>query len=178
MKKHVLLCMTLRHLFRSKKLTDHLNKLGHCESYTFSLELETALADSILENASVISNTDVVKDQPEGAVFHSDWDNFDQLVSAVYGARSIHSAVGIYMQDMGFCDDDALESTSNTAEYIQVSQQKKKQRSFKSPAQELAPYYQRKRSEPTLWKSTMMKIAWSSLMSYKFLNLLASLLVN
>ena len=34
----------------------------------------------------MISNSDVVKRQPEGAVFPSDWDNFDQLVSDVYVA--------------------------------------------------------------------------------------------
>ena len=50
----------------------------------------------------MISNSDVVKRQPEGAVFHSDWDHFDQLVSDVYGAGSVHTAVGIYLQDLGF----------------------------------------------------------------------------
>ena len=74
-----------------------MNKLGHCESYAYSIKLETALANSIAESASVISNSDVVKRQPEGAVFHSDWDNFDQLVSDVYGTVSIHTAVGIYL---------------------------------------------------------------------------------
>ena len=76
MKKHVLLCMTLRHLFRSKSIISLLNKLGLCESYTFSLELETALANEIVQSASLISNSDVVLEQPEGAVFHNDWDNF------------------------------------------------------------------------------------------------------
>ena len=32
----------------------------------------------------MISNSDVAKRQPEGAVFHGDWDNFDKLVSDVY----------------------------------------------------------------------------------------------
>ena len=64
MKKHILLCMTLRHLFRSQRITALINKLGHCESYTYSLELEAALANSIVESASLISNTDVVKRQP------------------------------------------------------------------------------------------------------------------
>ena len=89
MKKHILLCMTLRHLFGSKNIMTLMNKLCHCESYTYSIELETALANSIVESASVISNSDVAKRQPEGAVFHSDWDNFDQLVSDVYGAGSV-----------------------------------------------------------------------------------------
>ena len=37
----------------------------------------------------MINNSDVVKRQPEGAVFHSDWDNFDQLVSDVYVVWSV-----------------------------------------------------------------------------------------
>ena len=31
--KHVLLCMTLRHMFRSKEFATLLNRMGHCESY-------------------------------------------------------------------------------------------------------------------------------------------------
>lgn len=85
--------MTLRHLFRSKSITTLINRLGHCESYTYSIELETALANSIVESASLVSNSDVIKRQPDGAVLHSDWDNFDQLVSDVYGAGSIHTAI-------------------------------------------------------------------------------------
>ena len=37
--KHVLLCITLRHLFRSEKLINILNRFGHCQNYSFSLEL-------------------------------------------------------------------------------------------------------------------------------------------
>ena len=43
MPKHILLCMTLRHLFRSKQLTTLINRFGHCENYLIRLELETAL---------------------------------------------------------------------------------------------------------------------------------------
>ena len=33
--KHIFLCTTVRHLYRSKLLTRILNRLGHCESYDF-----------------------------------------------------------------------------------------------------------------------------------------------
>jgi hypothetical protein len=36
--KHILLCMTLRHLFRSKQLLTLLNRLGHCENYSFGMD--------------------------------------------------------------------------------------------------------------------------------------------
>ena len=45
--KHILLCTTLRHLYRSKLLTTNLNRLGQCESYDVGLDLETTLAKAI-----------------------------------------------------------------------------------------------------------------------------------
>ena len=45
--KHILICTTIRHLYRGKQLTTILNRLGHCESYDFGLELETALVSVI-----------------------------------------------------------------------------------------------------------------------------------
>ena len=58
--KHILVCMTLRHLFRSAKLSILMNKLGHSESYSFSLELETALAVA-LEEAHTILTPQIIR---------------------------------------------------------------------------------------------------------------------
>ena len=49
--KHILLCMTIRHLFRSKQLTMILHRLGQCESYEFGIELETALCKALDETS-------------------------------------------------------------------------------------------------------------------------------
>ena len=38
--KHILLCMTLRHMFRSAELITLISRLGHSENYSYSLELE------------------------------------------------------------------------------------------------------------------------------------------
>ena len=54
--KHIFLCMTLRHLFRSKELTVLMNRFGHCESYSSSLEAETAIVKAIEENSSILSS--------------------------------------------------------------------------------------------------------------------------
>ena len=43
------LCTTIGHMYRSKQLTTILSRLGHCETYDFSLELETALAKALDE---------------------------------------------------------------------------------------------------------------------------------
>ena len=47
--KHILLCTTISHLYRSKQLTNILFRLGHCESYDLGLEFETAQAKAIDE---------------------------------------------------------------------------------------------------------------------------------
>lgn len=154
MKKHILLCMTLRHLFRSKSIISLLNKLGHCESYTYSIELETALANSIVESASLLSNSDVLKKQSEGAVFHSDWDNFNQLVSDVYRAGSIHTAVGIYFQDLGHCADAEASVTSPTQNPCLDPKPNKKKRTCNRPVQELPSYYEQKRLGPAVLPSS------------------------
>ncbi len=94
MPKHILLCMTLRHMFRSKELLTLMNKFGHSESYSFSLELETALAKAVQESESFLPPN--IVHTPKGpSVFHSEFDNFDAIVNELYGAGSIHTAHGI-----------------------------------------------------------------------------------
>ena len=97
--KHVLICMTLRHLFRSEELTTLLNRLGHSESYRFSLELETAIAKS-LEEASSYLSTQIIMNTAEPSLFHSDFDNFDQLLNVLEGKGSVHTAHGIMLQEV------------------------------------------------------------------------------
>ena len=43
--KHILLCTTVHHLYRSKLLTTILARLGHCKTYDFGLELEKKKSD-------------------------------------------------------------------------------------------------------------------------------------
>ena len=66
--KHILLCSTIRHLYRSKQLTDVLHRLGHSESYDFGLELETALAEAINDVSS--SLTPQIATDEDNKVFH------------------------------------------------------------------------------------------------------------
>ncbi len=103
--KHILLCITLRHMFRSAQLTTMLNRFGHCESYTFSLELETAIANAVQETSSVLS-PQIIRNADAPSVFHSEFDNFDQLINNLAGAGSIHTAHGIMMQDFAGSDQE------------------------------------------------------------------------
>ena len=97
--KHVSMCMSLRHLFRSEKLITLLNRMGHCESYSFSLELETALATTVMESSSQLS--DQIIRLPKGpSLFHSEFDNFDCLLNDLTGKGSVHTAHGIMLQEL------------------------------------------------------------------------------
>ena len=93
-------------------------------------------------------------------VFHSDWDNVDHLVSDMYGAGSVHTAVDIYLQEQGFCTN-AEAPTPMIQDCHIDTQPKKKQRAFKSPVQELPSYYERKRSEPALLASSSSNMTTS-----------------
>ena len=95
--KHVLICVTLRHLYRSKQLTTILNRLGHCESYSFGLELETAMAMAIDEADTYLTPQIVTGES--NVVFHSEWDNLNQILTNVSGSNVVNSAAGIMLQE-------------------------------------------------------------------------------
>ena len=88
--------MTLRHMFRSCELITLISGMGHCASYSYSAELETALAIMVDQNSNLLTNQ-IVTNQPENSLFHSDFDNFDQFRAA----GSVHTAHGIMIQEVG-----------------------------------------------------------------------------
>ena len=95
--KHVLLCATVRHLYRSRQLTTILQRLGHCESYDFGLELETALAKVVDEMSTSLTPSIITGDGNE--VFHSEWDNLNRITTNVHGSNVVNSAGGIMIQE-------------------------------------------------------------------------------
>ena len=95
----MLLSLTLRHMFRSKELITLINRFGHSESHSFSLELETALASAIQQSSSVLTSN-IVRNPVGTSVFHSEFDNFDQYVNELSGGGSIHTAHGIMLQEI------------------------------------------------------------------------------
>ena len=96
--KHVLLCVTVRHLFRSKQLNMILHRLGHSESYDFSLEMETALAKA-LDEVSTYLTPQIVTGEGN-VVFHSEWDNLNKTTTNVHGSNIVNSAGGIMVQEV------------------------------------------------------------------------------
>ena len=94
--KHILLCTTIRHLYRSKQLTTILNRLGHSESYDFGLELETAQAKAVDEISTLL--TPMIVKGEGNLLFHSEWDNLNNIMTTVHGSNVVNSAGGIMLQ--------------------------------------------------------------------------------
>ena len=142
--KHLLLSMTLRHLFRSEQLVTLLNRMGHCENYSFTLELETGLAQAIGETSTLLS-TQIVRAPESTSVFHSEFDNFDQLLNSSTGKDSVHTAHGIMLQDI------AGLSESHTGVQVELpSIERRRQRSLTIETPQLPECYITVRQSPKL----------------------------
>ena len=97
--KHILLGMTLRHLFRNAEIITLMNKLGHSTNYSFVLELETAIAKRIHQSSTLLSPL-IIRNPSCQFFFHSDFDNFDNFVNELTGSGSVHTAHGIMLQEL------------------------------------------------------------------------------
>ncbi|KAG1682474.1 hypothetical protein GQR58_010998 [Nymphon striatum] len=96
--KHILLCSTIRHLYRSNQLTNILHRLGLWESYYFGLEVETALAEAIDDVSS--SLTPQITTGEDNEVFHVEWDNLNKITANVHGSNVVNSTGGIMIQEV------------------------------------------------------------------------------
>ena len=76
-----------------------IHRLGHCESYNFSLEMETTLAEALELFSSQLSSQ-IIRHPLPPSVFHSEFDNFDKFVNDVTGRGSVHTAHGIMLQEV------------------------------------------------------------------------------
>jgi hypothetical protein len=70
------------------QLTTLFNRLG----------LQTAIAMAV-ENTSTFLSPQIVRHPDEPFVFHSDFDNYDQLLNKFCGMVSVHTSHGIIRQD-------------------------------------------------------------------------------
>ena len=110
--KHILVCMILRHLFRSANLSILMSRLGHSESYSFSLELETTLVEA-LEEVHTIITLQIIRNAYCPSLFHSDFDNFRQFVNDLSGADFIHTCRRIMLQNIP-CEPTADEKKTDS----------------------------------------------------------------
>ena len=126
--------MALRHWFRSAEITTLLNRLGHSETYSFSLELETSIAIAV-ETTSTLLSPQIVRNPNVPFIFHSDFDNFDQLLNDLRGMASVHTSHGIMFQDFSCPADQEVEGDMPSIPVVHKSGI----RSLKLETQEVLP---------------------------------------
>ena len=97
MLKHLLLYMTVRHSMSSAELIKMLNRFGHCQSYTRTLEFVTAMCSSFTANDSVLPPNISLQNK---SVIHFCWDNFDLNEETPSGTGTTHSTHGIAIQEV------------------------------------------------------------------------------
>lgn len=72
--------------------------MGHCETYDFSLELETALAKALDEVSTYLTPQIMTGDGNE--VFHLEWDNLNKITTNIHGPNVVNSTAGIMIQEI------------------------------------------------------------------------------
>ena len=80
--KHVLLCITIRHLYRNQQLINVLNRMEHCETYKFGLQSENAIAKALADASTSLTPQIVTSEETD--VFHCEWDNFNKITTNVH----------------------------------------------------------------------------------------------
>ena len=133
LKKHVLLCITIRHLYCNKQLINILNRLGHCETYKFGLWYENAVAKA-LANASTSLTPQIVTGEDNDA-FHCERNNRDKITTNVHGSNMINHTDGIMIQEVKIRYDIEQRRQSRTLPIYQCS----KASSFKTNKPEFLP---------------------------------------
>ena len=135
--------MAVRHLFCSKELMIVLNRFGHSKNYSFIVELETAIANQLEKRSSLITN-EIVKNPTSAALFHSDFDNFDQYINDVKGDESIHTGHCIMLRE--------VESTNSspTLEDMSIVDCTKERSVHLSITSDLPECFQTKRKSPVI----------------------------
>jgi len=96
MPKHLLLGVSVHHLTGNAELVTLLNRFGHCANYSAVMELETAMADSIVSSDSVFPSSIRIH---SNKFSHTVWDNFDILEETPSGSGTTHSTHDIVIQE-------------------------------------------------------------------------------
>ena len=97
MPKHILLAMTVHHLTGSAEIICILNRYGHRQSYSRTLELETAMCNSVMAYNNVLPPSISTE---HNSVVYLCWDNFDLNEETPTGAGTTHTAHGIIIQEV------------------------------------------------------------------------------
>lgn len=67
------------------------------ENYSFAMELETAITVALDQKSSLLTQR-IVK-SPGNILFHSEWDNFNQILTGVHGKPAFNTSAGFMLQE-------------------------------------------------------------------------------
>ena len=148
-----------------------MNNLGYLESYSFLLELETALAEA-LEEAHTTLTPQIIQNPHCPSLFYSDFDNFDQFVNDLSSAGSIHTCHGIMLQNIP-CELTADENETDSQAESLLSLLRTGARSLKSLTNDtLPPCYKNKRDSPKMMISHLTLVEYEDALSKSMLKYL------
>ena len=136
MPKHILLPMTVRHLTGSAELVTILNRFGHGQSYTRTLEVETAMCNTITASKSLLPSNISTENN---SVIHFCWDNFGLNEETPSGMGTTHSTHGIVIQEVTEVDQTRDVAPIQTKERLKV---------ILPEATELQPCFAKQKAEP------------------------------
>ena len=143
MPKHVLLGMSVRHVTGSSEIISLLNRFGHVAGYKTIVRLETAMANSVLQCASLLPSTVSLR---ENKVIHFCWDNFDLNEETPSGADTTHSTHGIVIQEVtGDTMPDTFPSQTEPPSHHQ-----NRQCSVQYEPHDVPPCFAKEKAEPML----------------------------
>jgi hypothetical protein len=95
--KHLLLAMSLRHLTGSAQIITMINRYGHCRSYSQIMEVETAMAQQIQQEYTLLPcNISTTGNK----VSKLCWDNIDFNEETPSGFGISHNTHGILIQEL------------------------------------------------------------------------------
>ena len=135
MLKHILLPMKVRHLTGNAELVTMLNRFGQTQSYTRTMQLETAMCSAVIASESTLP-PNISPDK--NSFLHLCWENFDLNEETSSGSGITHSTRGIIIQEVA--DRSKIVSTES-----QLT--KSRERTVKPNAIDIKPCYAKLKSE-------------------------------
>ena len=139
MPKHILLAMTIHHLTGSAEIISLLNRYGHCQSYTRTLELETAMCNIVTAFNNILPPSISIENN---SVVHLCWDNFDLNEETLPGAGTTHTAHGIIIQEL---ENDSILRTRDLPQVPKTNE-----RTVHPVIEDIQPCFAKAKAEPKL----------------------------
>ena len=145
--KHVCLALGMKSLTGSRKLIEALNRFGHCLSYHTAEEIETGLAEDIIQKDEVTPDG---LQKKKGLCTGLAWDNYDEMNETLSGRGTLHDTVGICYQNeieeiepMEIRENVDFNRNPSEPEKKTIDKAGKKRRTLEIKEQEIEPYHKK-----------------------------------